>query len=386
MDRSSLLACSHKTSSKDTPSTSVEEGSSHEPSIKRTKSPPDNKEATYSFGLSYLREEYVKQGLNENTVELLLSSWKQGTKNQYNIYFKKYLKFCEENNIPVEDINVKNTLNFLSYLYENKLSYSSINCARSAISALSGEKNIGNDQRIKKLMRGIFINNPALPRYSVTWDPDIMLDFLKTLHPCQSLSLLQLSRKVAVLILLLSGRRGQEIVNIDVRNVRFIKNEVKITSKELTKTSKINFHPTEIVLKQYEDEKLCIFRYLAYYIQITKEFRGSNGPFQLFLTTTAPHYPISRDTLSRWVKDSMKAAKIDTSIFHPHSLRSASTSKASKTLSISTIKKCVGWKSSSTFLKFYRKEIGFKESNQAQIQEAVLPQEGDIKVQLKTLN
>ena len=325
-----------------------------------------------------IREEYLKLGLNENTVNLLLNSWKQGTKNQYNIYFKKYLVFCKDNDLKADDINVVNVLNFLSYLHTQNLSYSSINCARSALSALSGDKALGNDPKVKRLMRGIFIANPALPKYTVTWDPDIMLDFLKTLHPCQSLSLLQLSRKVAVLILLLTGRRGQEILDLDVRNIRFSHEEVKISSGELSKTSRTNFHPTEIVLQKYKEENLCIYQYLKYYIQVTDKFRDNNGPFQLFLTTTVPHRKISRDAFSKWIKHSMKAAGIDITQFQPHSVRAASASKAKIVLSISTIKKCIGWKTTSTFLKYYNKHILSKEINMGQIQKALLDPETSI--------
>ena len=73
----------------------------------------------------------------------------------------------------------KNTLNFLADLFHKKLSYSAINSARSALSALSGDKAVGNDPKIKRLMKGIYIKNPALPKYNVTWDPDIILVFKK---------------------------------------------------------------------------------------------------------------------------------------------------------------------------------------------------------------
>ena len=38
--------------------------------------------------------------------------------------------------------------------------------------------------------------------------------------------------------------------------------------------------------------------------------------------------PASKDTMSRWLKQVMSAAGLDTSIFKPHSTRSAATSAA----------------------------------------------------------
>ena len=47
-----------------------------------------------------------------------------------------------------------------------------------------------------------------------------------------------------------------------------------------------------------------------------------------FRTHGKPHYPISKDTLARWVKEVMVCAGIDVTIFKPHSTRGASASKA----------------------------------------------------------
>ena len=47
----------------------------------------------------------------------------------------------------------------------------------------------------------------------------------------------------------------------------------------------------------------------------------------LFVTCAKPHHTPSQDTIARWVKGVMKDAGVDTNVFHPHSCRSASTSK-----------------------------------------------------------
>jgi hypothetical protein len=38
---------------------------------------------------------------------------------------------------------------------------------------------------------------PALPRYNVTWDVNVVLKYFKGLSPLESLSLLQISQKLA---------------------------------------------------------------------------------------------------------------------------------------------------------------------------------------------
>ncbi|KAH0818718.1 hypothetical protein GEV33_004073 [Tenebrio molitor] len=46
----------------------------------------------------------------------------------------------------------------------------------------------------------------------------------------------------------------------------------------------------------------------------------------LFLTTTKPHSAASKQTISRWVKDTLQMAGVDVAQFKPHSTRHASTS------------------------------------------------------------
>ena len=75
-------------------------------------------------------------------------------------------------------------------------------------------------------MRGIFKLKPALPRYNVIWNANIVLNYLKTISPVASVSLKLLTHKLVMLMLLLSGQRGQtihltHIKNIDINPYRF---------------------------------------------------------------------------------------------------------------------------------------------------------------------
>ena len=58
-------------------------------------------------------------------------------------------------------------------------------------------------------MRGVCNKRPALPKYGITWNPDIVLNYLSILN--SKLTFLQLSRNVCMLLLLLIGQRGQRI-------------------------------------------------------------------------------------------------------------------------------------------------------------------------------
>ena len=209
---------------------------------------------------------------------------------------------------------------------------------------------------MQRFMRGIFNRRPQLPRYVVTWNPQTVLNFLKDWDPPSSLSLKELSLKAAFLLTLLSARRGSTIVNLHIRNINIFPSEIHISIGDLTKTSKLNRHSPEIILPSFEDKSLCIVNFLKAYLERTSKLRGNH--LQLFISFQQPHKPISRDTLSRWIRQIMEKAGIDLGRFKPHSLRSAATSAASSNnVSLGTILASVGWRSESTFATFYKKPL-----------------------------
>ena len=68
--------------------------------------------------------------------------------------------------------------------------------------------------------------------------------------------------------------------------------------------------------------------------------------------------PASKDTMSRWLKQVMTAAGLDTSIFKPHSTRSAATSAAKVAdVPLDEIMATASWRSSSVFAVFYNKPL-----------------------------
>jgi hypothetical protein len=79
-------------------------------------------------------------------------------------------------------------LDFFTSLYENSLSYSAINSARSALSAFG----IVHDVVIR-LMKGIYNLRPPMPRYIHTWDVSIVFKELRHLSPVKYLTLKNLT-------------------------------------------------------------------------------------------------------------------------------------------------------------------------------------------------
>jgi hypothetical protein len=115
--------------------------------------------------VSVIRNSLRNFNIPEKAVDIMLSSWKESTKRQYWIYIKKRLLFCGRKQINPLDPSVNNVLVYLLELYGNRLVYSSIITARSALSALlflGYTDYLGEHPFTKRLMKGVFNQRSAL--------------------------------------------------------------------------------------------------------------------------------------------------------------------------------------------------------------------------------
>ncbi|PFX15226.1 hypothetical protein AWC38_SpisGene20562 [Stylophora pistillata] len=103
------------------------------------------------------------------------------------------------------------------------------------------------------------------------------------------------------------------------------------------------------------DEKLCVASTLEEYLSRTQDLR--DGENQLFISVIRPYKKVSKETISRCIKEVMALSGIDTTMFTPHSTRAASTSKVFNKVPLQTIMKSASWRSDCVFNKFYNKAI-----------------------------
>ena len=107
-----------------------------------------------------------------------------------------------------------------------------------------------------------------------------------------------------------------------------------------------------VLLELVPDRKLCVVTHLREYLKRTKSLRRLNSQLLLF----SQFNPVTQSTISRRVKTILKQADIDVSIYTAHSSPAAATSPAQKqALNLQEIMRSVGWTSSSTIDKFYKK-------------------------------
>lgn len=253
-------------------------------------------------------------------------------------------------------------LDYLTELFDSGLNYSTMNTARSALSCfitVNGHT-LGNHPLIKRFMKGVFHNRPVFPRYQQTWDVNKVLNYLENLGPSCDLTLKDLTLKLNILILLISGQRCQSIKLLDVRQLRVVGKTVCIVIDQLVKQSRPGKAQPVIMLPYFEQNPvLCVYSTLKEYLVRTREIRMRDGASsQLFISYTKPYKPVSKDTIARWTGNVMASAGVNVKVFKPHSVRSASTSKASKLgVPIQSIMKAAGWTNACTFGTFYNKPV-----------------------------
>ena len=97
------------------------------------------------------------------------------------------------------------------------------------------------------------------------------------------------------------------------------------------------FHPKPIILKAFAaDERICPVGNIVQYVKASEKFKKSKN----LLLSYYKHEPTETQTISKYVKLTLKAADINTKIFTAHSTRHASsTGKFMKGLSLNGIVK-----------------------------------------------
>ncbi|VEN47073.1 unnamed protein product [Callosobruchus maculatus] len=278
----------------------------------------------------------------------MVASISAATMNQYSCTYRLWYEYCKRKQIQVFQADVTQVLEFLQeILNTSNLNYGSMNSHRSAISLIAAD-GLGSHPLMKRFMRGVTRKRPANPRYKFTWDPQIVLS---TLAELPEGNLKSLSHKLVTLLLLVTGGRLQTISLIRVSNIHREQSKLQIMITDPVKTSFSSKDQPFLNLPFFtENPNICPASAVIQYIEATKEIRN-NEDF-LFLTYMKPHKRATKQSLSRWVKQTLTWAGIDTSVFKPHSTRHSSTSAVRRGgLSVEAICK------TATFAKFYDRPL-----------------------------
>ena len=181
-------------------------------------------------------------------------------------YITKWHDFCSKQKVNSYNPPLNAVLDFLVNLHDKGLSYTTINTARSALSAVilsSDNVSIGSHPIVSRFMKGIYKRNPPVPRYRTTWDVTPVLSYLSSLPKASELSLKSLTLKLTMLIALVSAQRGQSLHMLDIQFMKEGDTFFEFAFPEQIKQSRPEYKVPSVLLQAYPvDPSLCVFTHI----------------------------------------------------------------------------------------------------------------------------
>ena len=218
--------------------------------------------------------------------------------------------------------------------------------------------NLEHNPCIIRLFKYFYRIRPLKPKYSTFWPVSKVLDYLKPLHPPENLSLKDLTLKTLSLIALSTSDRGQTIHLADPNKMVVEEDgSVNFLIDGRIKTTRRVLKSKFLHCCLCKDDEFNVAKYVLCYINATNVIRNkfieaNSGKGSQLFYSWATKKPVSRQTLSRWLKDILKKSGIVN--FGSHSFRGAGLSEAyAKGASIPQIVAQGNWSNVSIFENHY---------------------------------
>ena len=145
-----------------------------------------------------------------------------------------------------------------------------------------------------------------------------------------------------MLLLLITGQRGQNIHLLKVEDVIFHVKSLELQFTVVLKLTRHGVHQDNITFQSYFHNKLlCIVSLLRGYIDRTSSLKFKR---QSYSFNRPPFKGVASATISRGVKRVLHMSGINVKCVKPHSKRAASSSYAkAKVATLSSILRSAGW-------------------------------------------
>jgi len=169
--------------------------------------------------LAYLRQRYEDKNISEEGKDLLLASWRQKSSKSYDSLFGKWVGWCSQRHSDPVSGPISEVVNFPAHLFKEGYQYRSLNAYRSAISSVHekvDEYEVGQHPLVFRVLKGAFNQHPPKPRYEVTWDVSKVLNYIESLGGSDSLSLQNLTWKLAMILALTRPSRSADLAMLDL--------------------------------------------------------------------------------------------------------------------------------------------------------------------------
>ena len=156
-------------------------------------------------GMSCIRQALINSGLEVDTTNIIMASWRDNKKAKYSAYINQWLNFCERNCVNYLQASANDGLKYLTQVFNDGRQYSTVNAARSALSAIlpaQGGIPFGKLPAVTKFVKGVANLRPPLPKYTKVWHVSMVLNKFRSMEDNDVLSLKDLTLKLTTLLCL----------------------------------------------------------------------------------------------------------------------------------------------------------------------------------------
>ena len=305
--------------------------------------------------LQIVSKQLSAKELPAKTLEIIMASWKKSTQKNYSSILRQWLSFCFERNFDSSIPSLNTVLAFLTTLYERGIDYSQINKARSALSVLYPDIQIGKHSLISRFVQGVRNLRTPQPKYPILWDAKDLLLYLANWKVSSTSPLKDITLKLVTIMACISTQRIHTLSLIDVRHIKFYPSATYLYIFDDLKVARHRPHFVITLPSLSDKDQLQTIEILQLYLERTRTFRLDKH-HKLFLSWRHPHKPVTTDTLARWIREVMQAAGINIKAFGAHSVRGASASFAlDQHASIDSVLQAGDWSCLQTFNKHYNR-------------------------------
>lgn len=303
----------------------------------------------------------VTKNWSKDDCNLLQRAWRNSSLKTYSAPWKLWLTRCQLLGLDPNEPDAASVAQHLSFLFrEKKLSPNTIKLHKSVIATFASPFNqgaISNNLLVKNIIKAIELSKPT-PVKKQIWDVKQLLTWLEN-FPIQIDNIFQVSRHLALLLLLASGRRIHDLtlLRTDKSSMLIEKDSITFWPDFGSKTDSRTHRQSAWKLSRVPNEKLDPVRWTNLYLEVSEARRSAGGSrvLPLFITSRGKVSPASKAIIAGWVKTAFSDLNID---FSPGSIRSAvASSRKDNNVPLDTILRNGNWKSDRNVIRHYFKEI-----------------------------
>ena len=349
-----------------------------------TSKPPNSRPSR----LGVIKQSIRDKKFSQNVADFVSRSRRASTQKVYDAKWTIFSNWCHTKKVNPISAPITVIADFLIFLFsEKKCQISTIKGYRSMISNTLKFKTgnrIGSNPVLSELIRSFELQRPVQRSLTPKWDLSWVLVCLQKppFEPLDKASKFHVTIKTAFLLALATAKRCSEIhaLAMDSQHLRFNQSDGSVSlilkSGFLAKNQLPSVKPDPIVVPslarickwEHTDRLLCPVRALKFYLKMTSSYRQNRT--RLFLPIKG-NKDISKDTISRWISYTVKLAyrkltKRDISFLQikAHEVRALSSSWAFfDKVPLNDILQAAVWNSSSTFAKFYLRDMSQQAQN-----------------------